>query len=57
VGLITLIGGLTICSVGIIGEYVGKIYEEVKRRPLYVVEKTLNLDERGAGAPPDRDAL
>ncbi|MDR2123722.1 MAG: glycosyltransferase family 2 protein [Desulfovibrio sp.] len=44
VGLITFIGGLTICSVGIIGEYVGKIFEEVKRRPLYVVEKTLNLD-------------
>jgi dolichol-phosphate mannosyltransferase len=57
VGLITLIGGLTICSVGIIGEYVGKIYEEVKRRPLYIVEKTLNLDGRGAGTPPDRNAL
>jgi dolichol-phosphate mannosyltransferase len=53
-GLITLIGGLTICSVGIIGEYVGKIYEEVKRRPLYVVEKTLNLDGHGADTPLDR---
>jgi dolichol-phosphate mannosyltransferase len=57
VGLITLIGGLTICSVGIIGEYVGKIYEEVKRRPLYVVEKTLNLDGHVASAPPDRNSV
>lgn len=28
---------------GILGEYVGRIYEQVKRRPLYVVEQTLNL--------------
>jgi dolichol-phosphate mannosyltransferase len=29
---------------GILGEYIGRIYEEVKRRPLYVVEKELNFD-------------
>jgi dolichol-phosphate mannosyltransferase len=51
VGLITVVGGSIICSVGIIGEYVGKIYEEIKRRPLYIVEKTLNLDRRDAPDP------
>ena len=35
------IGGVVITSVGIIGEYVGKIYTEVKRRPLYLVEQVL----------------
>jgi dolichol-phosphate mannosyltransferase len=29
---------------GILGEYVGRIYEEVKRRPLYVVDQELNFD-------------
>lgn len=33
-----LIGGLLLMSVGLIGEYIGKIYEEVKRRPRYTVE-------------------
>ena len=36
------IGGVVITSVGIIGEYVGKIYTEVKRRPLYLVEQVLD---------------
>ena len=27
-------------SLGIIGEYVAKIYEEVKRRPIYLIEET-----------------
>lgn len=39
---IWFIGGLQLLALGIIGEYTGKIYEEVKHRPRYIVETFLN---------------
>lgn len=42
---IWFIGGATLVSIGIIGEYVGKIYREVKRRPRYFVEKIVDGEE------------
>lgn len=38
---ISLIGGLQILSVGVIGEYLGKVYAESKRRPRFLIEKVL----------------
>lgn len=40
------IGGAILLACGIIGEYVGKIYKEVKRRPRYFIEQTAGLDSR-----------
>lgn len=39
---IWLIGGLQLLALGIIGEYIGKIYAEVKQRPRYIIAKYLN---------------
>ena len=35
------LGGLLLFSVGVVGEYIGKIYKEVKRRPRYIIEKRI----------------
>lgn len=39
------IGGTILMALGIIGEYIGKIYKEVKRRPRYIVEKVVGKSE------------
>ncbi len=36
---IWFIGGVQLLSVGLVGEYIGKIYKEVKRRPRYIIEE------------------
>ena len=36
-----LLGGLLLFSIGVVGEYIGKIYKEVKRRPRYIIEKQI----------------
>src|SRR5438270_5068577 len=40
---ILLLGGIQLVAVGISGEYVGRIYDEVKGRPLYLVRSTRNV--------------
>jgi glycosyltransferase involved in cell wall biosynthesis len=38
---IWLLGGLQMTAIGVVGEYIGKIYTEVKERPRYIIEKKL----------------
>jgi dolichol-phosphate mannosyltransferase len=40
--LVTFLSGILLVFLGIIGEYVGRIYEEIKARPLYIVKKVID---------------
>lgn len=48
---VLFMGGVQLLSLGIIGEYVGRIFLEVKRRPLFVVADQVGLDARLAATP------
>ncbi|RXZ00035.1 glycosyltransferase family 2 protein [Fictibacillus sp. S7] len=51
---IWFIGGLQLMGIGVIGEYIGKIFTEVKRRPKYSIETSLNLNNVG-NQPKERE--
>ena len=43
------LGGANMLMTGVIGLYVGRIHAEVKRRPLYIVERAVGFDDAPAG--------
>jgi len=49
--LVLFIGGVQLAAVGVLGEYVGRIYDEVRQRPLYAIDKATNVQVRDSHGP------
>ena len=58
----SMIGGAILLCLGVVGEYVGRLYEEIKQRPLYIVRRRMNVatpfePPRGVVPSTDREAV
>jgi glycosyltransferase involved in cell wall biosynthesis len=49
--LVLFMGGVQLSAVGVLGEYIGRVYDEVRRRPLYIVARAVNASVRDARGP------
>jgi dolichol-phosphate mannosyltransferase len=47
--VVSFFSGIQMLSIGIMGEYVGRIYDEVKMRPKYIVESAYGVDAERFG--------
>lgn len=45
--VVLVMGGITITTIGLVGLYIGRIFKQIKNRPLYIIEQKLNFERSG----------
>src|ERR1700681_1197440 len=50
--VVSFFSGVQLLALGVVGEYIGRIYDEAKRRPMYIVDKKVNFTDP-VGQPAD----
>jgi glycosyltransferase involved in cell wall biosynthesis len=48
---VLFMGGIQLAGIGLLGEYMGRTYDEVRRRPMYIVDRAVNIVVRDARGP------
>ena len=48
---ITFFSGIQLLGLGIVGQYIARIYDESKNRPIYIVKETINVDQKDTSEP------
>jgi hypothetical protein len=49
--LVLFMGGVQLAAVGVLGEYIGRTYDEVRRRPPFIVDRAVNVAVRDPRGP------
>ncbi|MFV0502808.1 MAG: glycosyltransferase family 2 protein [Lachnospirales bacterium] len=42
---VTFLGGTNLLAMGILGSYIGRIYDETRNRPIYIIDEEINIDD------------
>jgi polyisoprenyl-phosphate glycosyltransferase len=50
--VVSFFSGVQLLALGVVGEYIGRIYDETKRRPMYIVDRKVNFTDP-VGRPTD----
>jgi polyisoprenyl-phosphate glycosyltransferase len=49
--VVSFFSGVQLLALGVVGEYIGRIYDETKRRPMYIVDRKVNFSAPSEGSP------